>query len=235
MPKSIHIPILIAAILLCTSCSQKFYYQDAFIANDIPEFRTKVSNDVLIQTRFAGDAFNYLVFELDIENTSDQDITISIDDIRMQIIDSDYTDNVTLAPLNKEDLIEELKQEHNNIRKERKVQNTVGIIGAGLTILSLAIAPGGDALNTIAYAADVSSIIIEDNRSYALIQGDIESQIVYIDEWVLEDATIPSGTKTSYDLILPSTLINGDGSLIIKNKNIDYAQEYIFEIVEAKM
>lgn len=235
-PKTILFPILVALVLLCTSCSQKFYYQDAYIGNDIPELRTKVSNDVYIQTRFAGDAQNYLVFELDIENASTQDISISIDDIKMQISDSDYPDNVILEPINKEDLIAELQQDHKSIKKERKVNNTVGIIGAGLTILSIALAPGsGDAINSIAYAADATSIILDDNRSYALIEGDIENQIIYIDEWVLDAATIPAGSKISYDLILPSTLVNGDAKLSIKNKDIDYFQEYIFEIVEAKM
>jgi hypothetical protein len=64
------------------------------------------------------------------------------------------------------------------------------------------------------------------------MDGDIETQTQYVDEWVLDDVLIPSDMTTSYDLIFPSTLINGKAILNIQNDDIRYKQEYVFEIVE---
>jgi len=233
--KSYFYHTLIAILLLGTSCSQKFYYQSAYVDNDIPEFQTKVSNDVHIQTRFGGDAINYLVFEIDIENQSSQDIPISIDDIKLHIVDSDYPENTTLRPINKEDLIFELEQEFRNLKRSKRANNAANILGVGLSILSVAITPNSDALSTIVYAADATGYIIEDNRSYALSEGDIETQIAYTDEWVLDSATLPPGAKISYDIVFPTVLLNGDGQLTIESEYLDYSQKYTFEIMEARM
>ncbi len=226
---------VLTILLLCCSCSPKMYYQEGYIDSDIPAVQNASNSDIYFETRFAGDAIDYLIFELDIENSSDQDLPLSVLDISLVLQDYDNNETMEIYPFDKNTLIKELEERRRILKSEKRTRNIAGIVGVGLSVFAVG-ASGNtyDALNAAAIATDITAEIIYDNRSYALMDGDIETQTQYVDEWVLDDVLIPSDMTTSYDLIFPSTLINGKAILNIQNDDIRYKQEYVFEIVELK-
>ena len=227
---------ILTIIIFCSSCSPKFYYQTGYIESDLPAIQDATNSEVYIETRFSGDAIDYLIFEIDIDNNSDKDIPLAISDITLVVYDHDLNERSELYPLDKSRLLSELEATRREIKNDKKARNITNIISIGLSIVAVGASGNAyDAINAATYATDVTTNIILDNRSYALMDEDIEIQSKYIDEWVLEDVIIPPRVKTSYDVILPRTLINGDAMLNIKNESILYTQDFVFEIVEQKM
>jgi len=234
LPKLLFFFVILS--ICCSSCSRKVYFQDAYQAN-VEENLSKVEVD--IQTKFSGDALDYLVFELDVKNNSSDSIELHYKNISLQITDFDNNrEEFSIEPIYKEDVIDYLFATKGQAKRNRNARNVEAAFGIGVGILGILSGGGGNGWNTVnsvVYTLDVASIVVEDNRAYALIAGDIDEQIQYIDDWVLESCTIAPNESVSYDILFERVMITGDADFTIQNDKIDYSDLYELEVVVEKI
>jgi len=235
--------ILLIAVISLSSCSRKFYYQEAYLSDENSEYTDGLDEnitdnpieDVIIKTRYSGDAFQYIVFEIDIDNRSAEDLLLSIDDITFAMQEDRDGYTYDLKPLDKSLIIADLKNEQRSVKSERKTQNVLNAVGVGASLLSIFLTPGADAVNTAIYATDATVGILETDRAYRLVEGDIDDQILYIGEWVLGDELIKAGENISFDLLFDRRLTDAQATMIIDNNQIQYDCSYTLRVIEGNM
>lgn len=194
--------LLFTLLIFLSSCSKTFYYVDAFPHTTQKEVldSTKANLDVDVNVAFGGDALDYFVFELDIKNRSDKMVFLSSQDVHIIYKDdSGQLDGLRLDAIDKNLLLDQLEQEKLSLKKEKRINNVSNFLITGLGILGSIFT--GDPI----YAADVivegTADLISDRRFYKLVSEDIDVQMEYIQDWVIEDLTIRPGESISYDIL----------------------------------
>ena len=242
-----HSKLFFYVILLClialSSCSRKIYYQEAYLSDENSEYADGLDEnitdnpiqDVIIKTSYSGDAFQYVVFEIDIDNRSSEDLLLSIDDITFAMQEDRDGYTYDLKPLDKSLIIADLKNEQRSVKSERKTQNVLNAVGVGASLLSIFVTPGADIVNTAIYATDATVGVLETDRAYRLVEGDIDDQILYISEWVLGDELIKAGENISFDLLFDRRLTDAQATMIIDNNQIQYDCSYTLKVMEGNM
>jgi len=222
-----------AVLMSLSSCSKKFYYLDAFPYEEGSHFEE--DKKLSINTYFAGDAISYLVYELDIENHSEDTVYLSHTDVFLHL---GGQESHSLMALRRDDLIREMRAEQKYADQQRKVRNVESAVGIGVSIISIATGSGGfggvNVVNDILYATESAAYILEDNRAYKLIKGDLDEQIAYVDDWVLYETKIAPGEKQSWDVLFERIMTEIDVDLVIKSEGKAYTFEYEQIIVEEK-
>jgi len=242
-----HSKLFFYVALLClialSSCSRKIYYQEAYLSDENSEYADGLDEnitdnpiqDVIIKTSYSGDAFQYIVFEIDIDNRSSEDLLLSIDDITFAMQEDRDGYTYDLKPLDKSLIIADLKNEQRSVKSERKTQNVLNAVGVGASLLSIFVTPGADIVNTAIYATDATVGVLETDRAYRLVEGDIDDQILYISEWVLGDELIKAGENISFDLLFDRRLTDAQATMIIDNNQIQYDCSYTLRVMEGNM
>ena len=242
-----HSKLFFYVALLClialSSCSRKIYYQEAYLSDENSEYGDGLDEnitdnpiqDVIIKTSYSGDAFQYIVFEIDIDNRSSEDLLLSIDDITFAMQEDRDGYTYDLKPLDKSLIIADLKNEQRSVKSERKTQNVLNAVGVGASLLSIFVTPGADIVNTAIYATDATVGVLETDRAYRLVEGDIDDQILYISEWVLGDELIKAGENISFDLLFDRRLTDAQATMIIDNNQIQYDCSYTLKVMEGNM
>ncbi len=219
----LYLPIL---FLFLSSCAPKIWVQDAFSRR--PEI--DATKDVDINIRFAGDALNYLTFELDIDNHSDQDIILSRKDINMEV-DLNTGEYLNLKPLDKYRVINDLENAQEQVNRDKKRATRNGILFAALDIATVA-TTGTD----VAILAGGSTVDILNTRDrFKALEGSLEDQMAYVYDWVLDQDTIAAGTTKSVDLLFESGLYTGDAMLRLQSDYGSYRFPFTMSLVERKL
>jgi len=222
--------LAVSIVVIClASCSPKYYFQDVVSNDNTPMHQFNASDKLYIETRFAGDAIDYIVFEIDIQNDSEYDVPIHIDDISLEVIDNETYQELYLQAIGSDELISALSQQKSSFKQNRKAENAASIIGIGIGVIALS--TGNSAagiLDNSLILTDLALGALDNNRAGILLEGDIENQMAYAEEWVLTNEIISPHNSITFDLIFPRTLLDGSGQLIIKNENIDYTCGYLF-------
>ncbi len=223
---------LLAFLVFTSSCSQKIYVQEAF---EKPQSLERTGNSTIeIKTRYAADGFDYLIFQMDINNRSDEPFSISSEDLTLHVFETQGPqENFSLVALNKEDLIYDLQRTQEQVKRERKTRQAENILGLGINILGIAL--GGNNIEGLIYTTEAAGILIEDNRAYKLFEGSLEEQMQYVDDWVLDRTTLQPGESVSYDVLFDRILIEGEADFEVKNTQVNYIQTYYLEIKEQKI
>ena len=121
------------AITILPSCAPKIYLQEADKTKSSKNLTEQ--DDIRIESYYSGDALEYLVFELDAFNNSED--TIILDARNLQLLIEDEKGNeILLKSLNKDRLTADLKHYHEEVRIENKTRNITNAIGIGLNIFS---------------------------------------------------------------------------------------------------
>ena len=229
-----HIIALCCIVLSITlpSCAEKIYLQDALKSPDAAN--VNVQNDIQVESHYSGDAFEYIIFELDVFNNSASDISISRRDVRLEI-QPESGPSFELNPLDKDKLISELEQRHRSVKAERKTNNIVNAVFLGLNVVAAAASPGLNAADVVWIGTDSAIYMADENRAYKLIEGSLEEQIGYVNEWVLDDALIPAGTDNSWDLLFMRRLADGPAKLIVEIESLEFIQEFDLFIREERV
>ncbi len=213
-------------IIFCISCAPKILVQDAFSHRPTIEHQ----KDVDINIRFAGDALNYLTFEIDIDNHSDQPVILSRKDISMELdlLSGEY---LLLKPLDKERVIMDLQNIKEQTEQEKKRATRNGVLFAALDIATIATTGTDVALLAGGSAAD----ILNTRDRYKALEGSLEDQIAYVYDWVLEQDTIPAGSTKSLDILFESGLYTGQSAIKLKADYGRYTFPYTMSVVERKL
>ena len=196
-----------------TSCRQRFFYTEAFKE----PVDARYDQDLVIDTRFGSDAGDFLVFEIDVENYTDQDFVLSYRDIILKLDDQSLSRPVIFPALIPEELIDDLETERDLAHGQRKTRNLVNAVSIGLNVLAVAVSPGSYSQAAPFYlASDVAIGFFDDRRSYHLIEGSIDDRISYLDEWVLEDVVLQPGEKGSWDILFEHILADHHAQLVVQ-------------------
>lgn len=199
------LPSLILLVLL-TSCKSTYFYteihpeQVAFTTEDNIEFTKDDLEDVIIRTAFVGHAIDYSIFQLDIENLSDMPILIDYTNVKLV-----HEDGFQRNAHHKYNFIKNLDKEKKKIKKQKRTRTIGNIILGGLTVASIAFGGGaGNSFNAITYGAESAVYIADDARQFNAIEGSIEDEIAYIQDWVLFESIIARDDKLTKDVLFPN-------------------------------
>ena len=220
---------LLLSIFLCSSCSQKFYYQNAHKLDGASSTPETDSIRLVVNTTYAGDALDYVVFELEVKNPTNDTIWIDSDNIKL------IFEKEEMKPIEKQNVIDFLHSENYKLEREKKRRNTEDAIVVGLNLLAIAFSPGARTLDGIFYSLDATGYILEDRRQLNLAKGSIEEQIIYIEEWVLDKSYLAPSEENSWDILFDRFMVNEKAILTIEIQGIFYEFPYEMFIDEGKV
>jgi len=212
------------------SCSQKILMQEAYPLEDNNSDETR---RVDIKTYYAGDAFQFISFQIDVDNRSGDTIYLSEKDIELKLRLA-WDESNTIRPIRKKELIDALWSEGKALRTEKNVSVASNVFVAGVNILA-GVLGGADGISTAIYGADSAINIVEQRRYYKAAQGTIEEQIDYIDEYTLEEARILPGRSASYDIHFDRLMVDSHCELVIYSGSERYVTVYELVVAEKKM
>ena len=220
----------VSAIVILSSCSQKILVQDAY---QIDSEETFSESRVDVKTQYAGDGLQYVTFQVDVDNRSEDSIFLSSGNIVLDISNGSRR-TTKLAPLRKYDIIRSLEQENNNLESEKKTNTAANIILGGAGILT-GILAGGSAPENIIYGAGTAVDVLDQRQRYGAAQGSIEDQIIYHEEYTLDEVVVAPGRTASYDIHFERLLIGGPADLRIKINGEEHVTNYEFEVNEVRV
>lgn len=222
--------ILFFLSISLVSCSRKILLQEAYL---VEEQRSELQPRVDIRSYYAGDAFEYISFQIDVDNRSEDTIYLSEQDIDLKLRLA-WDKSRTIRPIRKKDLINSLWSEGKAVKAEKNVSTATNLVLSGVNILG-GILAGADGVSTIFYGAGTAVDIIEDRRYFNAVEGTIEEHIDYIDEYTLEEAQILPGRSASYDIHFERLMANSHCELVIDSGTDRYVTVYELAVVEKKI
>lgn len=221
--------LFVTIIFTLSSCSRKVYFQDATPASDTSYFTE--NDDVSINTYFAGDAVNYIIFEIDVKNKSDRTIYLDQESVFLRLMDD--VDHPVL-PLTREILIEDVYRAKEDLKRQKRRRNAEAALGIGINILSaIAIGDPGYTLDAILYSTESAAYAFEGNRAYALLAGSLEEQIEYINTMVLANTKIEPGESQTWDLLFDIVMM--DNACKLELVCMDKKYEFDYELFVGEM
>lgn len=225
--------LFIISIIIFSSCAQKVYFIDA---NKIEytDAGEKLDTAFEFTSYFAGDAIDYLIFEMDLKNNSPDTIRLSFRDIEMHVLDNKNDIKTVLNPLSKDKVIQSLDDLHSEERANKRARDIGNAVDLGLSLLFMR-AEGYHAVDAIFYSLDVAAIMMEDARAHKLLTGSIEEQKQYVNDWVLGHDRLNPGEEGSWDILFPRHLMEGDAIFILELEGKEYTQDYRLFLVEEKI
>ncbi|NNK90257.1 MAG: hypothetical protein HKO89_06570, partial [Saprospiraceae bacterium] len=155
-----------------TSCARKVYFLEA---NKIEYLNAEesVDTDLEFASYFAGDAIDYIIFEMDLKNRSDDTLTVSYKDISLRIENMKTSEVINWEPLWKENVIKSLDDIQSEERVNKRARDIGNAFDLGLNLLMIG-TNGYRAVDAIFYSMDVASVMMEDARSHKLLTGSLE-------------------------------------------------------------
>jgi len=205
----------ISFLFLLASCSQKIYFFEA----DKLEMDEPNDLDIEVNAFFAGDALDYVVFELDVRNNTMDTIHLNYNDIYLSIKEEQ---EVVLNALDKFDLIEDAKSRQEHHKREKRGNDIGNAILIGLDLFLVG-SGNLNAVDGLIYTTETASYMLEDSRAYKLLKGSIDEQIQYIEDWVLQYAYIPPQSEDTWDILFERKLYDNYADLVVKIKEKEYS------------
>lgn len=221
---------LFAFIMTCSACN-KVYIQEAYLLEE-SQRRPLPDNMVDVKTFYGGDAYQYITFQVEIENKTRDTIEISDSDISIKL-DKDYRRQVQFYPIPKEDILYNLETTAVQIERERKAQRTGNIIASGANIIG-GILLGAGAVESIVFGVNDATIIAEDDRRGKLAKNSIEDQIIYHEEYTLDHGIILPGGFASFDVHFERPMTDGRCEIEVDCADATYRFDYMLEVVKVK-
>jgi hypothetical protein len=219
-------------VLVISSCSKKFYYLDA---HQTPLEEASQNDSLIIQSSFAGDAFDYIVFEVTLKNKTSDTVSLSYTDINLIVFENEENDDpVLFHALNKDDIIYDIQHQHRQVERDKKTSTTLNIIGVGLDLIGIAATGNVSTAEAIIYSAESAGYILQERRAFQLVEGSLQDQMDYIEQWVLENDYVAPGESRSWDILFERVLVNTDASLEIFCEDFDFHFDYRFQVIEEK-
>lgn len=224
--------LLFLSVFLCFSCSQKVYF---FGADKLHDDVANHNSNIYVDGFFAGDALDYIVFELDVKNESNDTIRFSFNDVYLKVYDPKNSLPLELSALNKNQVIEELNLAKVKLDREKKGRDIGNAINFGLNVIAIGSGNRLNGLDLALYSAETAAFMLEDSRSHKLLKGSLEEQIAYVDDWVLYNEALAPGNENSWDVLFERNLYNAEADLVIEINGITYAIPFVIKTIEQKV
>ena len=220
--------LFLFTLSLLSSCARQIALQDAFLLSD-----PGIENQIEVSTIYVGDAIDYFTFQLDIENYSEVPITIDINDVKLYLNNGRRGKSLA-RPMYKEDIIDFLYQEKDNVKRSRKSETTQNAIFAGLDILGGIIA-GVPVEETLLYSGSYAADIVDRNNRLKDVELTLEEQVEYHEIYSLDRDVIRPGAFGSYDIHFETPLIKGGATLEILIDGHLYEFEYELSVRKERL
>lgn len=222
--------LFLLSLLLLSSCSRKVLIQEAYL---IETDRKSANSDIDIRTHYVGDAFQYITFQIDIENNSEDTLFVSERDVELRTR-HERSRRGNIAPIRKEQLIQDLVAEQEQLQYEKQANTATSVVFSGLNVVTRIIA-GGTPTDAVIQGTVRAADIMEERRQYNAAQGSIEDQIIYLEDYTLGEDFISPGESGSYDVHFERLLIEGRCELVIYSTENPHATQYEFEVQKVRM
>jgi len=220
------LPLLLVSVLLLSSCSQKVYFFEA----DKLENSQLENIDIKVNGFFAGDALDYVVFELDVINNTSDSISFDYKDIYLKIDESE----IILPALNKNDVIHEVEERQLQLKREKRSRDIGNAISIGLDLLLIG-SGNINALDAIIYSTETAAYMLEDSRAHKLMKGSLEEQIQYLNDWIIHHESVPPLTEDSWDVLFDRQLFDTRADLIVEIEDREFAIPFQLKTIEEKV
>jgi len=225
---------LLIVLAFLPSCSRKILIQDAHQLEDRGDHRNNnPMNDIDIKTSYAGDAFDFITFQVDIVNNSEQTITLDVNDIAL-MIDVGGDRRRQARPVFKNDILRSLEKEAVLVEQERKSEMARNVIFGGANVVT-AILVGNNPADVIFNGSIATTDIMDRNRQYMNVGASIEEQIYYHEEYSLDRAVISPGSDASFDVHFERTLLVARAEMEIYCEGHTYDFDYQLDVREEKV
>jgi hypothetical protein len=75
----------------------------------------------------------------------------------------------------------------------------------GVNVLAGLLGGGGSAatVNSLAYSLESSVYILQERRDFDIINGSIEDEMIYINDWVLDEESVFADESYTVDVLFP--------------------------------
>lgn len=222
---------ILLLVISCCSCSQKVYF---FEAQKLPTQTSKNEDVVVVDAFFAGDALDYVVFELDIYNNSMDTLNLDYRKIYLEAIEENEASISTLYALNSNDVIFEVEERSRQLKAEKTGRDIGNAISIGLNLLLIG-SGNYNAIDAVVYSTETAAYMLEDARSHKLIKGSLEEQIQYLDEWVLYKEQLGPNEENTWDVLFDRQLFNAEADFVIVINDQSYKIPFDIFIKEEKV
>lgn len=228
-----YLILLGLGILLMSSCSRKIAVQKAYQLEDRGDNRNNnPTNDVYVTSAFIGDNLDYITFQIDVDNQSDEPITIDASNTAL-LMDVDGVRRRLAQPLYKDDIMRFLNNEKNLLESERKTANTTTAVLGGLDVLGSVLSGAGPA-ETVLRGTDYAADAVTRSQQYKLAQQSVEERIAYHDTYSLERAVIEPGTKGTFDIHFQPPMVDAFSELEIRCADHVYDFPYQLQVLKER-
>ncbi len=221
-------------ILISVSCAPKVYFFEAHKLGTPKEDVAK-NEDVEMACYFAGDALDYVVFEIDVINNSQDTLDLSYRHIFLEIFEKDKSRPRILDALSPDDVLTDLQHRHVQLQQEKAMRDIGNAIDIGFSLFLLGSGGGYGAINSLLFMLDSASYMLEDARAHKLLTGSLEEQMAYVEEWVLARETLGPGEEDSWDILFPRQLHSAYADFVVRSPRVDFRQGFELSIREERV
>ena len=197
---------LLAFIVMLSSCSpgfQTFHAEPELIDYEIDEqlYSDHEVDSCDVSCFFVGDALNYVIFQIDIEHELDESQKISASDLRIV----DLRTAQIIHSISREEALASLELERDDLQREKRNRTINEVAWVGFNVLAALLGGGGSAatVNSLAYSVESSVYILQERRDFDIINGSIEEEIKYIEDWTLGEDLVHPNESYTVDVLFP--------------------------------
>lgn len=197
---------LLGFIAIFSSCSQgfqTFHAEPELIDFEIDDqlYSSQEADSCDVACAFVGDAINYVIFQIDITHDLVEPQKFSASDIRIV----DLRTAEIIDPISRDEALKSLELERVDLQKEKRNRTINEVAWVGVNILAALLGGGGSAatVNSLAYSVESSVYILQERRDFDIINGSIEDEIKYIEDWTLEEDLVDPDESYTVDVLFP--------------------------------
>jgi len=218
---------------LTLACAPKVIIQQAYSLDTENETQSNSKNRVDVKTFYGGDAFDFITFQIDIDNRSNDSISLHENDVEL-VINYLGDKRRVISPIRKNKLITDLEFAEERMDQEKKASTAANGFFLGLGVLA-GVLSGANSVENILYTTESAVYLIDERRQYDLAQGSIEDQLAYLEEYTLGSAIVAPGRSASYDVHFDRLMLDTDCELIIYFADTAYSFPYDLVVEEVKL
>ncbi len=215
LSRHIILYISLSTILLmsCRTVKEGQIYQN-LEANEI-EAGILEDEELIIEVAYIGAIGHSFVFECAVTNLSNRSIFIDKSQFRFTM-----NGKRILKPIQEEEIVSDLIKESKSIKKRRKADTAIGILGVGLNVL-LGASSGLSVGESLLTNAEPVVYIMDDRRWYNQNIESVEDEIAYVRSAQFDNQMILPDDTIVRDILFPTIIVEGD---------IDFSLHYNDEV-----
>jgi len=215
MKKLLFIGVVLIVLSSCSS-SRTFYNKPQ---SDI-HYGVAQDDLAVVEMAFIGALGSNFIFECTIDNISEREITIDQQDFMLLV-----EGQSDILPLDVSQESERLIQEQKRLKKQKKTNTILTIVGVGITALAGA-SSGASAGESIAFAAEPLIYMADDidwsNRNIK----SVDEEVAYLRSALFAGDIIAPGKSVTKDVLFAIEQIKGEVTLLMVKGNREYAVDF---------